>query len=122
MDGWASPNWSEQTYISLMERGDLPTKGDPDVMFEHVIAVVENWVSYENTSEAPIWPERSSQGATVSPDGALQYDTSLDRQPYNRIRATPALMLCIPTGPEAAHCIAMDPSTNRPVELLRRGS
>jgi hypothetical protein len=38
-----------------------------------------------------------------------------------RIRAAHEPMLCIPIGPESAHCIAMDPSTRTLVELLSRG-
>jgi len=114
--------WKEETYLSLVERGESPKPGDPDVTFEHVIGSVENWVSYENTSSAPAWPGGAPRVTTPSPNAALQYDTKLDRHRYERIRAAGTLMLCIPIGPESAHCIAMDPIARTPVELFGRGN
>ena len=113
--------WNEEAYISLVERGDFPPKGDPDITLEHVTGEVENWISYENTAEAPVWPGTSSRETKPSPTAAPQYETKLDRRRYERIRATRSSMLCIPIGPESAHCIAVDPSTKEPVEFFGRG-
>jgi len=107
--------------MSLVEQGDFPPKGAPDITFEHVVGEVENWISIENTADAPVWPGTGSRDTKPSPTAAPQYETKLDRHRYERIRARRAPMLCIPIGPESAHCIAMDPSTKEPVEFFARG-
>lgn len=111
--------WNERTYLGQVESDRLPNEPAEDVTFEHVIAVVEHWVSVENTSEAPPWPGGAARVAQSPP--TTQYDTKLDRPRYERIRAARAAMVCIPIGPESAHCIAIDPATRKPVELLGRG-
>jgi hypothetical protein len=109
--------WNERTYLAQVESGRLPNEPADDVPFEHAIAVVEHWVSVETTSEAPPWPD----GASGRAQPGTQYDTRLDRPRYERIRAARAAMVCIPIGPESAHCIAIDPATRKPVEFLGRG-
>jgi hypothetical protein len=113
--------WTEWAYLSVVEFTQFPDEEVPEVTFEHVIGVVENWVSVENSSEAPAWPDGISSLAEVPASGLTQYDTKLNRRRYERIRAAHEPMLCIPIGPESAHCIAMDPSTQTLVELLSRG-
>jgi hypothetical protein len=111
--------WNERTYLAQVESDQLPGEPANDVPFEHVIAAVEHWVSVENTSEAPPWPDGASRSGRPQP--GTQYDTKLDRRRYERIRAARAAMVCIPIGPESAHCIAIDPATRKPVEFLGRG-
>jgi hypothetical protein len=113
--------WTEWAYLSVVEFAQFPDEEVPEVTFERVIGVVENWVSVENSSEAPAWPDGISSLAEVPASGLAQYDTKLNRQRYERIRAAHQPMLCIPIGPESAHCIAMDTSTQTLVELLSRG-
>ena len=114
--------WREETALSVVESGDFARKGDPDVPFERVIGIVETWVSVEPVNSAPPWPAGAL--GPISPTAATdltQYETRLDRSRYERLRADGGRMLCVPTGPETAHCLMFDPLTNKLLEFLTRG-
>ena len=117
--------WSEQAYLSEVEFARSPDEAGPEITFESVIGAVESWVSLEQSSDAPPWPGRGPAPGDAPlgppPAGQAEYDTKLDRAPYERIRSSHAPMLCITVGPEAGHCIARDPATGRLVEFFGRG-
>jgi len=117
--------WSESAFLGAVTDGRLPGEPAPDVTFESVIGAVETWVSVETSSDAPAWPPAfpnlaAATAATPASDRTL-YDTRLSRARYEAIRAAREPMLCVPEGPESAHCIAKDPTTGRLVEVLSRG-
>jgi hypothetical protein len=114
--------WREETELSLVESGEAARKDDPDIPFERVIGIVDNWVSVEPLKSAPAWPAGAI--GPISPTVATdqtQYETRLDRSRYQRLRVGGGRMLCVPTGPETAHCLTFDPSTNKLIEFLVRG-
>jgi hypothetical protein len=114
--------WTDRAFLGAVESARLPGEAAaPEVTFEQVIAAVEGWVSVENTRDAPAWPNGKPTPASGQQPGSTQYDSPLDRARYERIRAAQEPMLCIPVGPEAAHCVAMDPASRRLVAFLGRG-
>jgi hypothetical protein len=119
--------WREQTPLSLVASDRFPDEPGPhpDVSFEVVIGAVETWAVPETLENAPDWPAaapRLPQPAAKAGQGdPTQYETRLDRGTYRRIRAAGGQMVCIASGPETAHCIALDPATGKAVELFVRG-
>jgi len=114
--------WSEQAFLGAVESARLPGEAPAgEVSFEQVIAAVEGWVSLEATQDAPAWPRGAGSLPAGPGPGPTQYETRLDHGAYERIRAAREPMLCIPVGPEAAHCVARDPASGKLVAFLGRG-
>lgn len=117
----ARRRWTEQAYLSAVESGRSPDEPGPEVTFEHVIAVVEHWTSVEPTSSAPPWPEGATALPATSGTDITQYETKLPRDRYLSLRGAGGRMLCVPQGPESAHCLAIDPASRKVVEFFARG-
>lgn len=112
--------WREATALNLVLEGELASQTDSEIPFERVIGLVENWVSIEPLATAPVWPPAAPHPAG-DPQQNLQVESQLDPQRYERLRLEPGRMLCIPVGPETAHCVAFDRATAATVVLFTRG-
>jgi hypothetical protein len=83
--------------------------------------LVQRWWTIENTGDAPMWSKGSVRPRPRSNADQTIYLTTLSHEDYEAIRNAREPMICVPTGPETGHCMAVLPRTKRVTDFLMRG-
>lgn len=105
-----------------MAFGGVPPEGAEAVDAQEMDRFLKSWadVTVSNTGALPAWAEGAE--APASGENGIAYETPLDRDTYEALRAGNAPQLCYAAAVAATECIVLDPVSLRPTLIAAYGA
>lgn len=113
--------WQSSSTYHEMNGGGVPPIDAAPITDEDMDRFLRSWadVTVTTTNALPAWREGS---ATIGDEGALlSYDTSLDRQGYEALRAQNLRVVCYAVALETSNCLIIDPVLGVPTQIAASG-
>lgn len=115
------PLWVFASTYYDMTSGGIPPEGAPAVTDAQMDTFLTGWadVTLQRSGELPEWREGvASLSASAQ---TFSYDTPLDREAYEAMRARNLQMICYAAAVEATQCLLMDPASHSPLMIVAYG-
>ena len=113
--------WQSSSTYYEMNGGGVPPIDAAPITDEDMDRFLRSWadLTVTTTNALPEWRDGS---ATIGEEGALlSYDTSLDRQGYEALRAQSLRVVCYAVALEASNCLIIDPVLGVPIQIAASG-